>query len=507
MSTKHKSASNRRKAHEGRIRIELSDFGPIARGEMDLRPLTVFAGPSNTGKSWLATLIYVFERHFNGDSLGKFGFASRRRLERHRKKPTAFPESPEAWMESIKNDEAALPLTDSDKEVVASVLEGGREELGDELMRCFGLSELGHLVREHGRSSARVTIVDDNATRSPAVRYDCKITQDGKLSLDAKMPDHWHLPFDPHPEAKQWFLEELDDHIRDKDARFEDRLFLFPGRSFHLLSEAAYNGYGFYLPADRGGVMHAHHVVVSALIQNASRAGLGRGSRRGSPLPALSGVLTDFLQNLLEVAGGTHGRDIGRLHRRKGKPDDDRAARLETNVLNGRIRVEKSSVDYPHFTYRPDGSKRALSLGGVSSMVSELAPVALYLRHHVREGDLLILEEPEAHLHPAIQVAFVREIAEWVRRGIRVILTTHSEWVLEELANIVATGESDSSGGLPNEAVGLWLFETIDAENPHKGSTVREVPWHRDEGGFESGFEDVAMALHNKWADLARGYE
>ena len=38
-----------------------------------------------------------------------------------------------------------------------------------------------------------------------------------------------------------------------------------------------------------------------------------------------------------------------------------------------------------------------------SSMVSELAPFILFLKHIVGPEDLVILEEPESHLHPAIQ--------------------------------------------------------------------------------------------------------
>ncbi len=45
--------------HEGELELEVSDFGPIVEGRVGLRPLTVFVGPSNTGKSWLAILIYA----------------------------------------------------------------------------------------------------------------------------------------------------------------------------------------------------------------------------------------------------------------------------------------------------------------------------------------------------------------------------------------------------------------------------------------------------------------
>ena len=43
-------------------RLEVRDFGPIARASVEMRPLTVFIGPSNTGKSYLAMLLYVLHR-------------------------------------------------------------------------------------------------------------------------------------------------------------------------------------------------------------------------------------------------------------------------------------------------------------------------------------------------------------------------------------------------------------------------------------------------------------
>lgn len=46
------------------IHLAVQNFGPIARAEIDLRPLTVFVGESNTGKTYLAALIYALHRTF-----------------------------------------------------------------------------------------------------------------------------------------------------------------------------------------------------------------------------------------------------------------------------------------------------------------------------------------------------------------------------------------------------------------------------------------------------------
>ena len=139
-----------------------------------------------------------------------------------------------------------------------------------------------------------------------------------------------------------------------------------------------------------------------------------------------------------------------------------------------------------------------------SSMVSELAPVVLYLRHRVQPDNVLIVEEPESHLHPAMQVEFIRQLAALVQSGIRVLVTTHSEWVLEELANIVRRSEvpenqRNAAVTLRPDQVGAWLFKP---KRRPRGSVVEEIRLD-DSGLYPSGFSEVAIALHNDWAEIS----
>ena len=239
----------------------------------------------------------------------------------------------------------------------------------------------------------------------------------------------------------------------------------------------------FYLPADRTGVMNAHSVLVGALIESAATAGIRSPPRT----PMLSGVLADFLEQLIEIDAPSRRRD-------------DHGARIEKAILRGTVEIEQAmATGYPRFTYRPAGweKKQRLPLMNASSMVSELAPVVLYLRHVVGTGNVLIVEEPESHLHPAMQVEFTRQLASLVRAGIRVIVTTHSEWLLDTLANIVRRSEISEDDGpkLRPHELGVWLFK--DRRN---GSVVSEIGFDGS-GVYPSGFDDVAAALHNEWAD------
>ena len=134
-----------------------------------------------------------------------------------------------------------------------------------------------------------------------------------------------------------------------------------------------------------------------------------------------------------------------------------------------------------------------------SSMVSELAPLVLFLRGLVRPGDTLIIEEPEAHLHPAAQAQMAATLARLVRAGVRVLVTTHSDFMLQEIGNLIREGELGEKTGEPaswlkQEEVGAWLFQ--------KNGKVKEIEFDRIKGIEPMEYEDVAEALYNRWADL-----
>ncbi len=218
----------------------------------------------------------------------------------------------------------------------------------------------------------------------------------------------------------------------------------------------------------------------------------------------LSGVLADFLKQLTELGRSSYGRR---------KPGDDLGTPIEKAILGGSIEVDRSeAIGYPHFNYRPKGWKESesLPLMHASSMVSELAPVVLYLRHMVRPGNVLIVEEPESHLHPAMQVEFTRQLAALVHAGIRVIVTTHSEWVLEELANIVrrsklpvAEREKMASGkfALEPDQVGAWLFK--QKKRP-RGSVVEKIKMDDETGLYPTDFDAVSEELYNENVSIFR---
>ena len=413
------------------LALRVSNFGPIAKAEIDLRPLTVFVGPSNTGKSYLAILIYALHRFFSEN----FDDASFRRAnmqfwdERQRTVSKDDISNIFAWVkETIAGLETAEPekpdpikLPESIAALVRSILNNAMhlsENLESEIARCFGVDKGKNLIRHPSDGRAKFSL-RCNSSKAAGCNvsdgHEVMVIEQG-AKLDVSIPNTLSLQVALKDTylienwITDWLVEAMNEGLRklgpvEMTNRNVNWLFnrLDKKDDFAkhavgdllktLAKDVVPNLIGplsrpaYYLPADRAGVMHAHQVAVRGLIASASRVGL----RRETPMPVLSGVLGDFLEQLVALASSS---------RRNPERENVLAQDLERALLGGTVRVERSEIDYPSFVYRPTNWRRDLPLMNASSMVSELAPVVLYLRHVVQPGDVLIIEEPESHLHP-----------------------------------------------------------------------------------------------------------
>ena len=108
-------------------------------------------------------------------------------------------------------------------------------------------------------------------------------------------------------------------------------------------------------------------------------------------------------------------------------------------------------------------------------MVSELAPFVLFLRGLIRPGDTLFIEEPEAHLHPAAQTQIAATLARLVRARVRVLVTTHSDWMLQEIGNLMRVGMLKEKKALPEPDQRLAVTEEVGAWHFQKDQPVKEI--------------------------------
>ena len=380
--------------------------------------------------------------------------------------------------------------------------ENWNEMMRRELARCFGREDPYWLIRHGQDLEAKFSIASsDELEHSSTWKYEFTLTGD-KLNTTHSMTESTVLSMESSLIEFLMQFTNLPDAIKltDDDSPAWKRIWkafvanLTDSVGTAMVGPISHRAH--YLPADRTGVMHSHQTVVASMVSRAPLAGLDPDLS----IPNLSGVLADFLVQLLSL--GTQ-----RPHRTTDRELGVEKT-IEDRILSGAIRTDRSDANYPSFFFQPHGWKTQLPLMNSSSMVSEIAPIVLYLRQVVSIGDVLIIEEPESHLHPAMQVELVRQLAAVVNSGVRVILTTHSEWVLETLANLVhlsdvedakRTASLKEEPALNQEEVGVWLFE----QQPDRlSSRVKELPLDVDLGGFASGYDRIARQTYNRWVDI-----
>ena len=457
-----------------KVEISVRNFGPITEADLDLRPLTVFVGPSNTGKTYLSVLIYALYRVFETFS----AFPSLHVLRLLAYGLNYIHIDKRTLLELLNKLNRGQPLRFSDlspelRKLAQEGLNIGHffgPDLKTELERCFDLDSVLELIRlsedQNGEMAISLIVGEENRDfwSSKMVASESRINVYGKINENMVIfPKNW-MPRTRHISLED-FSDLFHEHLRNTEKPY-------------------------YLPAARSGIMQSHRVIASSLVARSTRTSLA-----ASEVSTLSGVVADFMDDLILYEGRARFRE----RTRPNEGISHLADTLESNVLNGQIITKPSPTGYPEFLYRPEGIEQDMRLTRSSSMVSELAPLVLFIRGPVRPDDMLIIEEPEAHLHPAAQTQMAKTLARLVRAGVRVLITTHSDWMLQEIGNLVREGElgektSEPASWLEQEEVGAWLFQ--------KNGKVKEIEFDRIKGIEPMEYEGVAETLYNRWADL-----
>ncbi|HQS03428.1 MAG: hypothetical protein B7Y07_05835 [Halothiobacillus sp. 24-54-40] len=108
-------------------------------------------------------------------------------------------------------------------------------------------------------------------------------------------------------------------------------------------------------------------------------------------------------------------------------------------IIGGSYKVIKDMG----LVFQPKGSgKPRFSMNESSSCIRALLDVGFYLRCKAKPGDVFIIDEPELNLHPRNQRAFARLVARMVNAGVRVFITTHSDYLIKEFNTLIMLAQN-----------------------------------------------------------------
>lgn len=467
------------------LKISIKNFGPISNASFSLKPLTIFVGPNNSGKSYAAMLVHSLVLSYGHlQPHGPRGYYMRQPSFMQSKFIQMNKKIQQLAEQANNKDKITIPTTITNQISKSCFEDIFNNKLPDEITRNFG-SPLTELIRIGKKS------------------FNLELSNGEKISISYQN-NKFRSANCPKLKIRSQVIKEQKKPTYDVSQSEEDgtivfktgRIYFHEFMRYELLDSLLYTiasklsskvpSKSYYFPAARSGILQGHKAISASIIKNAPYGGIEQ-----IQIPKLSGVVSDFLYSIIVMPS------------RRG-PFYKIAEQLENELLHGHIKLSSTvKGGFPEIKY--DYLNKDIPLHRTSSTVSELAPFTLYLKYIVGKSSILIIEEPEAHLHPRNQLIFAKYIVKLIREGLNILITTHSVFLLEQLSmflqasSLSAEVRQKKLGFLENdyllpEEVSPYVF-THTSEG---GNTVEPIDFSGKDGISQEEFVKISEILHDQ---------
>lgn len=150
-----------------------------------------------------------------------------------------------------------------------------------------------------------------------------------------------------------------------------------------------------------------------------------------------------------------------------------------------------------------------LSAQESSSSARALFALDSYVRYAAEQGDLLVIDEPEMNLHPENQRKLARFLARLVNSGIRVFVTTHSDYFVREMNVLMMLKDDDSRMRIVAKRYGYSDEMLLDVAHI-KGYRIVDgealpMPMSQQQGMEVASFDETIKAQNQIVRDIMFG--
>ncbi len=389
------------------MKFVFKHLGPIHNAELELGDLTILAGRNNTGKTYMAYTLYGFLKLWrHGSEFWRIihSLTEESLLPDFREKKTRLKTFIEEGQVKWRVDRETLHS--QQKSIMQKVSQSFSKE---ELANMFSASD-----EDFESASIGVVVKDqfsDHTSKTLELSHGDELTitySGGEICISRNEP----LKKLPSSSAIGFSLTYL--YLS----------FLFPeilSLSPLILSAERFSISLFYKELD-----FTKNRLVEMLQEN-----------RKKDFP-LSRVMIDRVASryALPIRDNIdYTRNIPELQKRRSKLYDSKLFEDIKDMLGGYYR---SSDDDIRFISKARKKRRFdIPLHIASSSARGLSDLYFFLRHVAEKNQLLIIDEPESHLDTANQIQFARLLARAVHAGLKVLITTHSDYIVKEINNLL----------------------------------------------------------------------
>ena len=456
-------------------KIHIANFGIINDALIDIAPLTIFIGPNSSGKSFAAKLIHSFSKvpqtnineslllseainNFDDDDLALFNEINQSINEYNKSNQT------------INSEPFKLTIGDFEQILIGGIykyfsrlieerIEEEFEEKLDKLIR-FNKSEFSIKVNSNELIKTSKNELEFNLVEVP-------------LKRNVLVNDNPMFRFDLKDDSILINMDSL--LIKELGNQHTDFILM---TLYGIISKCILQNLllenSHYIPAERSEI-----IIDKKLL-----------TRKVSGKSDLTKNQSEVLTNILNIDSS------------KKSVFYELGCDFEREFSGIMVDIENDAV-FNEIVYKNLESNNEISSKLLSTSIHEMSIFSLYLKYVLKEGDLLIIEEPEAHLHPKNQRLLVKYLIKAINQGLKVMFTTHSDYIVNQINNSITLNNIsnedlakigyETNDILDFNKINIYNFK-INDDNSYNSEKI-EISEH---GFTEENFSEIAMDLYDE---------
>lgn len=467
--------------------VEIKDFGPISYLRFNLdKDLHLIYGENAIGKSYATYFIYCLLKNVTNKALGS-------RYIYFEEDGSKYEKYIKTKLKNLKN-QSVIDCTKDYKALIEDQLkEVILKGLQNSLLNTF--SSLKNLKNRYSNKNFEIVLTiseSDSIVITSDDSGNIDLAYNSPLSLELVQKSTKSTKYSLYVNKRMEFGKPNEnDFIRD----FTRFSFSFINRLLRRLDFNIRDIY--YLPASRSGLyqaLNAFTPIIAELTQ--SRFFI---QNKNIELPALSEPLSDYFIDLSTVDKKHTNKEYNEI-----------INLLQNDILKGEVEYNDKTK---RITYKPNEIDLELNLSEASSMVAEMSPLVLYFKHIINNkfsstrgrdifyydpfyemeprrkstkgSDVIFIEEPEAHLHPEVQIKLIEVFAKLSMLNLKIFITSHSNYMFNKLNNLIIKSEISESK--------IMVYHLIRGE---LGTIQNKEMIVTKDGINDENFQDISERLY-----------